>query len=274
MSGSIGLHILYKTALGRAVLKVLVQPKISVLGGKFMNSPFSKPLISYYINKHNIDMNDIEIPAKGFKSFNDFFTRKKKSGFLIKAAGKMISPCDGLLTCVPIRDEVVFSIKHTKFFMKDLLKDKALAEKFKDGTALIFRLTPSHYHRYCYVADGRIVKHRRIDGILHTVQPVATAIEPVYVQNSREYQIVETEKYGTVVQMEVGALMVGKISNHKKYIDNSLVWAGDEKGYFEFGGSTIVLLVQKDAVKFDAKIKDNAFGKEEYPIKIGDVIGC
>ena len=124
MSSSIGLHILYKSVLGRTLLKVLVQPKISVMGGKFMNSPLSKPLISYYINKHNIDMSDIEVPAKGFKSFNEFFTRKKKPGFTINASGKMISPCDGLLTCIPIRDEVVFAIKHTKFFMKDLLKDK------------------------------------------------------------------------------------------------------------------------------------------------------
>ena len=185
----------------------------------------------------------------------------------------MISPCDGFLTCIQIREQAVFDIKHTKFFLKDLLLNDALTDKFKDGTALVYRLTPANYHRYCYVADGRIKSHKRINGVLHCVRPVATSTLPVFVQNSREYQVIETEKFGTVVQMEIGALMVGKISNHRKYIDNSMVWTGDEKGYFEFGGSTIVVLLQKDAVEFSDEIKNKIAKKEEFPIKIGNIIG-
>ena len=184
--------------------------------------------------------------------------------------------------------------KSSKFFkpledayntMTDIIADKFtsrlvnwkplnyLADKFKDGTALVYRLTPANYHRYCYVADGRIKSHKRINGVLHCVRPVATSTLPVFVQNSREYQVIETEKFGTVVQMEIGALMVGKISNHRKYIDNSMVWTGDEKGYFEFGGSTIVVLLQKDAVEFSDEIKNKIAKKEEFPIKISNIIG-
>ena len=273
MSDSLGLRFLYRTIPGRAILKMLVNEKVSVLSGIFMNSGFSKPMISYYINKYHIDMSDIEIPANGFKSFNEFFTRKKKSEYCKNSNGHMISPCDGFLTCIQIREQAVFDIKHTKFFLKDLLLNDALADKFKDGTALVYRLTPANYHRYCYVADGRIKSHKRINGVLHCVRPVATSTLPVFVQNSREYQVIETEKFGTVVQMEIGALMVGKISNHRKYIDNSMVWTGDEKGYFEFGGSTIVVLLQKDAVEFSDEIKNKIAKKEEFPIKIGNIIG-
>ena len=157
--------------------------------------------------------------------------------------------------------------------MKDLLKNNDLAAKFKDGVALVYRLTPANYHRYCYVADGRIVSRRRINGELHCVRPVATSTIPVFVQNSREYQVIDTEMFGTIVQMEIGALMVGKISNNPKYIDNSVVWAGDEKGYFEFGGSTIVILLQKDAVEFSDSIKKKIASKEEFAVKIGECIG-
>ena len=73
MSDSLGLRFLYRTIPGRVILKMLVNEKVSVLGGIFMNSGFSKPMISYYINKYDIDMSDIEIPANGFKSFNEFF---------------------------------------------------------------------------------------------------------------------------------------------------------------------------------------------------------
>ncbi len=273
MNDSLGLHFLYRTVAGRAVLKVLAAPKVSVAAGRFLSTSLSKPLIDYYIKKHDIDMSDIDIPQGGFASFNDFFTRKKKNFNVDNSNGRMISPSDGFLTCIPIREEVVFDIKHTKFFLKDLLKNNDLAAKFKDGVALVYRLTPANYHRYCYVADGRIVSRRRINGELHCVRPVATSTIPVFVQNSREYQVIDTEMFGTIVQMEIGALMVGKISNNPKYIDNSVVWAGDEKGYFEFGGSTIVILLQKDAVEFSDSIKKKIASKEEFAVKIGECIG-
>ena len=273
MNDSLGLHFLYRTVAGRAVLKVLAAPKVSVAAGRFLSTSLSKPLIDYYIKKHDIDMSDIDIPQGGFASFNDFFTRKKKNFNVDNSNGRMISPSDGFLTCIPIREEVVFDIKHTKFFLKDLLKNNDLAAKFKDGVALVYRLTPANYHRYCYVADGRIVSRRRINGELHCVRPVATSTIPVFVQNSREYQVIDTEMFGTIVQMEIGALMVGKISNNPKYIDNSVVWAGDEKGYFEFGGSTIVILLQKDTVEFSDSIKKKIASKEEFAVKIGECIG-
>ena len=46
--------------------------------------------------------------------------------------------------------------------------------------------------------------------------------------------------------MEVGAMMVGRITNHEA--EPGYVTRGEEKGYFEFGGSTIILLDAKGAV--------------------------
>ena len=92
----------------------------------------------------------------------------------------------------------------------------------------MIRLTVDDYHRYCYVADGEKTYQRRIPGIFHTVNPIANDICPIYKMNSREYCLVKNEKLGTVLMMEVGALMVGKIWNYKK--ERCQVKRGEEKG--------------------------------------------
>ncbi|MGN0348570.1 MAG: phosphatidylserine decarboxylase [Roseburia sp.] len=272
MKDSLILKFLYKTALGRLLLKLLVQPKVSQMAGKLLSSKISKCLVPYYIRKHKIDMEDIEIPHKGFVSFNDFFTRKRNAECLDGACGRLISPCDGFFTPVRIRKSTVFQIKHTQYSLKDLLKDEELAKLFGDGMALIFRLTPADYHRYCYSADGKILSSRKIQGKLHCVRPIALETIPVYIQNSREYQVIKTEKFGTMVQMEIGALLVGKIKNYKRPPEKMEIQAGEEKGYFEFGGSTIVLLLQKDAICMNQNLYKKNKNHAEIRVRRGELM--
>ena len=272
MKDTLLLRFLYQTVPGRAVLKVLVQPRLSVAAGKFLGSRLSKPLVPYYIKKYHIDMRGIEIPERGFSSFNDFFTRKRKKQKRNTRLDCLISLCDGLLSVTKIKRDTVFDIKHTKFSLEELLQDKSLADEFINGTALIFRLTPANYHRYCYIADGEITATRRIEGVLHCVRPVATKTYPVYAQNSREYQTIESLVFGKMVQMEIGALLVGKITNDASYKDGSIVWAGDEKGYFEFGGSTILILLREGAVTMNTSLEKQKDKNGETEIRMGEVI--
>lgn len=95
---------------------------------------------------------------------------------------------------------------------------------------------------------GKVLRARKIRGKLHCVRPIALRTVPVFAQNSREYEVIAAGKFGIVVQMEIGALLVGKINNFREKTDKSRVWAGDEKGYFAFGGSTIVVMLQKGNV--------------------------
>lgn len=271
------LRFLYGTALGRLCLKGLVQPGVSKAAGRFLSLRASKWLASYYIRKHGIDLKDIEIPPGGFASFNDFFTRKRKSGCAGAAAGTLLSPCDGFLTCVKIGADTVFSIKNTRFSLEDLLKDQKLAARFQRGIGLVFRLTPANYHRFCYGAKGQVLCSRVIPGKLHCVRPVALRNIPVFVQNAREYQVLAAEGFGAVVQMEIGALLVGKIRNERKPLPGETVGAGEEKGYFEFGGSTILLLLSENAVHFTKTFREKGAeyqrkGKE-IPVRMGEVIG-
>lgn len=273
MKESLTLKFLYGTVPGRMVLKLLVQPKVSEAAGFVLSSGVSKFFVPYYIQKHKIDMKDIEIPEKGFSSFNDFFTRKRRTEGFDAACGHVISPCDGWLSVVRIRENTVLNIKNTRFTLEDLLKDSKLAESFRGGTALVFRLTPANYHRYCYAADGKVLLRRKIRGVLHCVRPIALRTFPVFVQNSREYQALKTEDFGTVIQMEIGALLVGKIKNENTASKGDHVHRGEEKGYFEFGGSTILLLFQKDAVCVREELYERRNGDGEIRVRMGEFIG-
>ncbi len=264
------LEHLYGNALGRMLLKPLVNPMISKLGGWFLSTKASCVLIEPFIRKNGIDMSQFE--ETEYQSYNDFFSRKIKSDARVLDENPMhlISPCDSKLTVLPISKEGLLTIKHTKYTVASLLRDKKLAKKFEGGQALIFRLCVDDYHRYCYVADGIKSRNRFIPGVLHTVNPIANDYFPIYKENSREYTLLHTEEFGDMVVMEVGALLVGKIVNHH---EKAQVRRGWEKGYFQFGGSTIVLLLQAGVAQIDEDILKNSDEGFETVVKLGEKIG-
>lgn len=272
MNDTLILRFLYNTVLGRMILSLLVRPNFSKLAGVYLSSGASKWLVPYYIQKHNVDMSDIEMSSKGFSSFNDFFTRKRKYEAFKIEDDCLISPCDGLLTIKRIKKDTILDIKNSKYSLEDLLKDKKLAEKFNDGNALIFRLTPKDYHRYCYATQSKIIHIRKIKGKLNCVRPIALRQIPVFAQNSREYQLLKTKKLGNIIQMEIGALLVGKINNYRCVLENDYIPAGEEKGYFEFGGSTIIILLQKDKAYFSKRLYERQDANGEVKVHLGEVI--
>lgn len=265
------LERLYTTSFGQAVLKILVSPFVSRVGGLFLSSPLSKAMIKPFINKNNIDMSQYE--EADFKSYNQFFTRKIKDGMrpLCKNINALVSPSDGKVSCYRLDDGAVFEIKKGRYSCESLLRDKALAEKFRGGYAFVIRLTVDDYHRYAYVCDGKKSRNRRIRGVYHTVNPVAFSHCEVFKENTREYCIIDSESFGEVVQLEVGATMVGKISNNHR--GKRVVKKGEEKGRFEFGGSTIVVLVKKGAVKVPAVLLSRTAEGAETLIKQGMELG-
>ena len=264
------LEVLYGTAAGRLLLKPLTMPAVSKVAGFFLSTPLSCMLIEPFIKKNGIDMTQYE--AVQYKSYNDFFTRKIKAKLrpVDETPSHFISPCDSKLTVLPVSKDRRFTLKHTTYTVASLLKNEKLAKEYDGGYAMIFRLTVDDYHRYCYVCDGTKEDNVFIPGVLHTVNPLANDYFPIYKENSREYSILHTKEFDDIVMMEVGALLVGKIVNHhRKY----RVFRGQEKGYFEFGGSTVVLLVKKNTVKIDADILENSKQGIETVVKYGEKIG-
>ena len=264
------LERLYTTVIGRMIVKILINPVISNIGGWFMNSPFSRPLIKSFIINYLIDMSQYE--KKEYRSYNDFFTRKilpeKRPIDMNKS--HLISPCDSKLTVYDINKDSILTIKNTSYSLHSLLRDEKLVEKYQGGKALVFRLTVDDYHRYIYIDDGYKSHNRSIAGVYHTVNPIANDMYPIYRENHREYTMLRTDNFGDVIQMEVGALMVGRITNLH---DKAKIRRGEEKGYFEYGGSTIVLLLEKDKASIDKDIIDNTKAGIETRVLCGQKIG-
>ncbi len=267
---SASLRFLYNTPVGRFALKPLVSRTFSKLCGKFLDSPASKPLIKGFVKKNNIDLS--EYYSDDFSCFNDCFCRKIKSDLrpVDSHPSHFISPCDGLLSAYKITKNTVLPIKQSSYTISSLLNNEEKAEKFLDGLCLVFRLCVNHYHRYCYLDSGKKGENVFVPGKLHTVRPIALERYDVFVRNCREYTFLETENFGTVAQIEVGAMLVGKIKNHHNEYTFS---RGEEKGMFLYGGSTVVVLLEKDKVKLFEKYLSNTEKDVETPVKMGECIG-
>ena len=264
------LKALYETTAGRQALKVLVQPTVTKIGSSFLDSKLSACCITPFLEKSNIVMDEYE--EEDYESYNQFFTRRIKEGrrSFASEASLLCAPCDSRLSIYPIEEDGVFSIKNTMYTMESLVKNKSLAKKYIGGTLCVFRLTVSDYHHYCYVDAGDKTKNYRIPGVFHTVAPLANDQYPVYAENTREFSILKSKNFGNVLMMEVGAMLVGKIVNHH---EKAAVQRGMEKGYFEFGGSTVILAFQKGKVLFDEDIVTNTKDGFETIVKMGEVIG-
>lgn len=265
------LSFLYRTKPGRILLKPLTSRTLSKLTGRFLDSKMSKFLVPGFIN--NNDLNTAEFEKTEFTSFNDCFSRRLKDGSRIvdTDSDAMIAPCDGLLTVVPITGDTVFPIKQSEYSINTLLRDRKLAKRYENGYALVYRLCVSHYHRYCYVESGRKSRNRFIRGVLHTVRPIALENRPVFIENCREYTCIKTPSFGILTQMEVGAMLVGKINNFQT--GKVFVKRGDEKGTFLYGGSTIIVLVEPDKLTVDDHILEASKYGREYPVLYGQRIG-
>ena len=264
------LAALYGHVLGRMLLRPLVAPWISKAAGKLLSTRSSCILIKSFIRQNGIDMSQFE--AVKYRSYNDFFSRRIKDGARVIDRDPLhfISPCDSKLTALEIGRDTRFTLKHTEYSVASLLKNDALVEKYQGGYALIFRLEVDDYHRYCYAADGEKEENVFIPGKLHTVNPIANDYFPIYKENSREYTVLHTRSFGDAVVMEVGALMVGRIVNHH---EKASVVRGQEKGYFQFGGSTVVVLLKKNAAVIDEDILKNSADGIETVVRMGEKIG-
>jgi phosphatidylserine decarboxylase len=268
MENSTSVRFLYGTAAGRAVLKVIQRCHLDRLAVWFLCSPLSRPMIPFYIRRHQIPMADF--PNATFSSFRAFFVRRKTSVQVDTEPSHLISPCDGYLSVFPIREDSSFAIKGSRYRLCDLLQDPVLCHDYDGGDCLIFRLCASDYHHYCYIDDGEQGPHHAIPGQLHSVQPIACATYPVYTLNRRVWSLLSTAHFGPVVQAEIGALIVGGIHNEQH---SGPICRGAEKGYFELSGSTIVLLFQKDRVRLLPALREAIDKGQEVRVTMGMWIG-
>ena len=227
-------------------------------------------MIKRFVKKNNINLDDFY--SDNFKCFNDCFTRKIKEDRrpIDMDENAFISPCDALLSAYRVDGDTRLKIKGSIYSVSDLFESREMADKYTGGTCLVFRLCVTHYHRYIYLDNCTKEENHFIKGKLHTMRPIALEALPVFKRNCREYTVMHTQGFGDVTQMEVGAMLVGKIKNHHRGGEHL---RGEEKGMFLYGGSTIVVFLEKDVAELDPKYFENTEKGLETDVLMGQRLG-
>lgn len=276
VAGEKYLNWTYSSRLGMNLLEIFIKKKaFSKLYGYYCDAKISKSKIKPFIKDLNIDMSLAEKSEDDFNSFNDFFTRKLKPHARPFSNDKniLISPADGRLFAYENIDlNNIMQIKGINYSLNELIQNKDIASKYIGGTCLIFRLCPTDYHRFHFIDDGLCEKSNKINGSYYSVNPVALKkIPKLFCENKREWSIFHSENFKDILYVEVGATCVGSIL--QTYTPNSKIKKGDEKGYFKFGGSTVVVFLQKDVAKINDDIIEQTKLGYETKVIMGETIG-
>ena len=263
---------LYYNPIGEATLWTLAKRKlVSSIYGAMMDRPSSAKKIHPFIEDFNIDMSNAQ--EQEFNTFNDFFTRKLKADArpVDTSSTILVSPADGKILAYADISNSRFIIKGYRFDVASFLDNPDLAQKYHNGALLIIRLAPVDYHRFHFPVRGNVFPNKKIDGDYYSVNPFALRKKAeIFCLNKREYSILSNPLFGDVVIAEVGATMVGSIEQTFK---GSSVNKGEEKGYFKFGGSTVVMLFEKSKIHIDEDLLIHTAKGYETTVKMGERIG-
>lgn len=288
--GGGALDFLYGNVFGRILLKyVAAAPWFSRWRGGRRDRPESKDDILPFLEENRIDLSDGGFgpgwQADGFATFNEFFTRQRDYGAYYAALrehGLLADPAseraelpavaDARLSVWPVGPDLAVPVKQSVYTLKELVGQRAHdidLTPFEGGHCLVFRLGVDDYHRYVFPDSGRLVRRYFIPGELHTVRPVSERYR-VYARNARSVSILDTDHFGPLLTVEVGAMLVGHIVEHP--LPTITFDALQEKGYFEFGGST-VLLVTGPNVTIDTDLLEASARGDEVKVRLGEPVG-
>ncbi|MEE2789006.1 MAG: phosphatidylserine decarboxylase [Myxococcota bacterium] len=276
--GGFWIKALYGTGVGRAISKLIAAPPFSRFYGWLQDRPKSKRKVQPFIEKFGINMADFQ-PEDGrtkddpYSTFNQFFTRRVSHGARPFAQDELFpAPCDARYFAYETLDESVsIPVKGSFFKAQALLNHPTWNGVFDQGPGFIARLCPVDYHRFHFPDAGRVLDTWRIPGAFHSVNPWALACrQDIFMINERQVTILDTERFGKIAYVEVGATCVGKIkqTHHGEAFER-----GDEKGMFLFGGSTVIVLGEPGKWSVDDRILEHTREGTEVYLKMGQALG-
>ena len=274
VAGLGAMRFLYGSVPGRWLKRLVFSKRWwSQWMGWYASRPASRKRISSFVREQGIDMTQFE--ATDYRSFNDFFIRAFRPGARTFTIDPQQIPAFAearYLAYMGLQKEQRLSVKGALLDLKQLLQSEALAKVFEGGPCVVARLCPKDYHRFHYPESGTTVDVRRIHGVFDSVNPIAIAKKPdVFLNNERVVSVLQTEAMGKLAYIEVGALGVGRIVQTHSL--DSPFRRGAEKGYFLFGGSTVILLGEPGRWSVDPEIVSRSKEGIETLIPLGHPIG-
>ncbi|WP_053955309.1 phosphatidylserine decarboxylase [Inediibacterium massiliense] len=277
VAGDSFLRWIYDTKTGSTILEMIVKRKMfSSIYGKMQDLSSSKRKIHKFAEDLKIDMKEAEIEnIEDYKNFNDFFARrlKKEARPIEKEESHLVSPADGrILAYENIDKNSIIQVKGFTYTLEELIGDEKLSKEYDGGACIVIRLCPADYHRFHFPDSGIPMETKKIKGMYYSVNPIALKkVASIYCQNKREITLFQSDHFKEVIMIEVGATCVGSII--QTYIPNKRIQKGEEKGYFKFGGSTVILFLKKGAAHIDQDLLKNTENEIETKVNMGERIG-
>lgn len=274
------LRWIYGNPLGRLTLETIVKRGwFSHWYGWRMDRRSSRRKIRPFIRNYGLDESTFLKSVDDYESFNDFFSRqlKPEARPVDSSPETAVFPADGRHLALPnVGRSDTFFVKGQVFDLKALLRDAALAEKYAEGTLILSRLCPVDYHRFHFpcagVPDAPCVSPRLLNGPLYSVSPIALRNRlSILWENKRYLTILHSENFGDVLILEIGATCVGSVVH--THVPGQYTPKGGEKGYFRFGGSSVITIFEPGRIQLaEDLLANSAQGKELYA-HVGDVMG-
>ena len=222
---------------------------------QFMYTPQSARYVHQWLGTYPKYMQAFDVPKNGYPSFRAFFLRHLKSG-----ARPIAKPLDGSPAVSPFDCKVsqtyalhrdMVSVKDGRMNILDLLNGNDVAQLFAGGSAYTCNLNLFNYHRFHAPVSGRVVDIGQVGGIYYFDDNFSHLYS-----HRRAFVVFETEDMGHVALVAVGQVMVNTISLDINTGDT--VVKGEELGHFDFGGSEVVMIFQRNFSKMLPEIKSGA----------------
>jgi phosphatidylserine decarboxylase len=220
--------------------------------------------VDAFCRSYAVDMSEVEVPAWGFESFDQFFTRQLKPGRrpIDPDTESIVSPADGLVQDAgSLEPGAVFRVKGHLYRADELLGDAGEARRFEGGLFAVIYLNPGDYHRVHAPASGDIEAVRHIGGTLYPVNRIGFDHIPNLFARNERVVFCQNSARGPVATVMIGAAGVGRISvsfddevitndgraaGTRVYSERKpFLERGDELGVFHLG-STVILFLPGD----------------------------
>lgn len=267
---------LYNTATGLFLMDFILSRKwVSQLYGWLNKQRWSRRKIERFARRLEINLAEVPLPLDAFESFNDFMTRDidlaKRP--VNRDPEVCVAPSDGRVLVYPIVDaDSSFVIKRATFNLRALLRDEELARTYSAGSLFVSRLYLTDYDHFHFSDDGVPRLTFSIPGKYFAVSPYSERrLLPFYGENNRIVTLFDSDHFGQVAMIEIGAFTIGSIQ--QCYQPGARVRKGDHKGFFQLGGSIVILLFAKGAIRFDEDLCKNTLSGMETYVRLGESIG-
>ncbi|MFU8894411.1 MAG: phosphatidylserine decarboxylase [Luteolibacter sp.] len=266
----------YGNPLGKAALHLLVKRRaFSAWYGSRMNTPASAKRIGPFIEQYGLDPGEFDDPPDSFANFNEFFFRRLKPEArpVCDDPASAVFPADGRHLGFQRASDIdsVF-VKGQRFDLTKLLGSTEMAALYADGPLVLSRLCPVDYHRFHFPVAGVPTEPKTIPGPLFSVSPVALRAKLEYLwTNKRTITLLDAGLFGTVAIIEIGATCVGSI--RQTYTPGIPVHKSDEKGFFEFGGSSTITLFEPGRVHLAQDLLEQSDRHTELYARVGSLMG-